>query len=289
MSRFALAHPRACTGGWSLAAALSALAAAALCTLAVPAAAQAPLAWPACLPDQVEVMILGTFHFAQTDEVDVLEPRRQTELARVLDGLERWAPDRIAVESAHAAQARLDSSYAAYRGRAEPDLGSANEVAQIGFRLARRLSHDRVFAADVPINLWDDSIQVFDDRWPASREGLRARWPLRYDGGEEPTAEMSIASILEILNEDAVPGNSDMYAGFLPLVEDEVYAGALKLRPWYDRNLRIVQNLFRIADPADGRLLLVIGSGHLRVLKQILELTPQLCPVSALPILRDAR
>jgi hypothetical protein len=100
---------------------------------------------------------------------------------------------------------------------------------------------------------------------------------------------MSIAQILAILNEDEVPGNSEMYGGFLPLVEEEVYAGALKLRPWYDRNLRIVQNLFRIADPADERLLLVIGSGHLRVLKQILELTPQLCPVSALPTLRGVR
>jgi len=68
-------------------------------------------------------------------------------------------------------------------------------------------------------------------------------------------------------------------------VEDEVYAGALKLRPWYDRNLRIVQNLFRVADPAGDRVLLVIGAGHLRLLKQILEMTPQLCAVSALPVL----
>jgi hypothetical protein len=245
----------------------------------------APLVWPECRPGQVQVLILGTFHFEQTEQIDVLDSARQAELASILDGLEAWEPGKIAVEYPHASQSRLDSTFAAYLGRPESEPGSPNEIAQVGFRLARRLGHDRVHAADVPINLWDDSIRVFDERWPRSREGLRARWPERYAEGEEPSPEMPLARILEILNTDAVPGNSEMYAGFLPLVEEEIYAGALKLRPWYDRNLRIVQNLFRIADPAGDRLVLVIGSGHLRVLKQILELTPQLCPVSAIPVL----
>lgn len=248
-------------------------------------AGAAPLAWAECQPGQVEVMILGTFHFAQSDEVDVLEAARQDQLVSTLARLEAWAPARVAVEFPHARQTGLDSAYARYREGASDVPESPNEISQIGFRLARALGHDRVHAVDVPINLWHDSIQVFDDTWPDSRSRLRARWPGRFADGEAVVPDSTLAAILRELNRDAVPGNSEMYGGFLPLVEDEVYAGALKLRPWYDRNLRIVQNLFRIADPAGDRVLLVIGSGHLRVLKQIMEMTPQLCAVSALPVL----
>lgn len=248
-------------------------------------AGAASLVWAECQAGQVEVMILGTFHFAQSDDIDVLEPPRQAELAAILDRLEAWAPRRVAVEYAHSRQSTLDSLYGAFL-EADRDAGaSANEIVQIGFRLARRLGHERVHAADVPMNLWHDSIQVFDDGWPDSRSGLRAKWPQRFLELEASWTDSTLAAILRGENRDAVPGNSEMYGGFLPLVEDEVYAGALKLRPWYDRNLRIVQNLFRIADPAGERVLLVIGSGHLRVLKQIMEMTPQLCAVSALPTL----
>ena len=254
----------------------------------VSSAGAAPLAWAECQPGQIEVMILGTFHFAQVDDVDVLEPARQRELDAILTSLETFGPARIAVEYPHAEAAELRRSYGEYRGRGADSLVSRNEISQIGFRLARRLGHDEVYAVDVPMNLWDDSIQVFDDRWPDSRGGLRARWPVRHERDAWDRATAPLAETLLRLNRDEIPGNSDMYGGFLPLVEEDVYAGALKLRPWYDRNLRIVQNLFRTAEPGDERILLVIGAGHLRVLKQILEMTPQLCPVSATPYLERA-
>lgn len=244
----------------------------------------APLVWAQCQPGQIEVMIFGTFHFAQAEDIDVLDSTRQREIRAILEALADWAPQGVAVEYPHAAQAKLDSNYRNFRQR-NGESESRNEIVQIGFRLARRLGHDRVYAVDVPMNLWHDSIQVFDDQWPNSRSRLRARWPLRFDDRDLERAKMPLREILEVLNRDAIPGNSSMYGGFLPLVEEEVYAGALKLRPWYDRNLRIVQNLFRASDPGGGRVLLVIGAGHLRVLKQIMEITPQLCPVSLLSAL----
>lgn len=251
-----------------------------------PAAVEAaPLVWPTCAPGQVEVLILGTVHFAQSSAIDVASPDRQKELRTVLARLTRWEPTAVAVEYPAASQAQLDSAFHAYLARPESDVRSRNEISQVGFRVARRSGHDRVYAVDVPMNLWNDSIQVFDDRWPRSRDSLRTRWPLRYDRDGVRSGGGSLLEILTRLNEDAVPGNSEMYAAFLPLVEEDVYAGALKLTPWYDRNLRIVQNLFRVSDPHTGRVLLVIGAGHLRVLKQMIEFTPQLCPVSANTVL----
>ena len=244
-------------------------------------------AWSECDPEQVEVMVLGTFHFAQTDAVDILGADRQAELGRLLDELEGFAPDRVAVEYPYVRNDELEAQYARYMEAAEDALGSRNEIHQIGFRLARRLGHDRVHGVDVPMNLWHDSIQVFDDRYPRARGELRRRWNVRYSPGPRPTADTPLTELLRPWNADAHPGMQE-YGLFMPLVEGDVYAGALKLRPWYDRNLRIVQNFFRILDEEDDRLLLIIGGSHVPVLRHIIEATPQLCAVRALPVITAA-
>lgn len=256
-----------------------------------------PLVWEECEPAQAEIMILGTVHFAQQSVIDVLAPERQAELEALVAALETFGPTKVAVEQAWARQDEVAEAYRAYL-ESGGKTDSRNETSQIGYRLARRSGHSTVHAVDVPMPLWDDSIQVFDDRFPTARQRLRWKWDVRYPSrgaasgpGDDSGAAGGDASIVDILirhNLDQPPADSELYARFLPLVEEDVYAGALKLRPWYDRNLRIVQNFFRILDDGDERLLFVVGSSHLRILKQILDLTPQLCAVDAVPYLRES-
>lgn len=241
-----------------------------------------PLVWSECQPEQAEVLILGTFHFAQDEAIDVLRPERQRELADLLDRLEAFAPTKIGVEHPFARTEELGSQYRLYLDHPEESLQSRNETYQIGFRLARRLGHEQVFPVDVRMNLWHDSIAVFDEEHPGARWRLRARWDVRYPANPAREEGASLTEILRTLNGNRFPPNAEMYAGFLPLVEDDIYAGALKLRPWYDRNLRIVQNLFRTLEDEEDRVLLVIGFGHVRILKQILDFTPQICAVDPL-------
>lgn len=237
-----------------------------------------------CQPGQVRVLVLGTFHFAQQDRIDVLAPDRQAELGRLLEGLARFAPDRVAVESPWTANEALNTAYDRYLAAAEDAIRSPNETYQVGFRLARRLGHERVFGVDVPILLWDDSIQVFDDEYPTSRRDLRRRWGLRYPSAPKVAASLTLEENLRPWNAAALPAMPE-FGLFMPLVEGDIYAGALKMRPWYDRNLRIVQNLFRILEPGDERLFLIIGGSHVRVLRHLLDATPQLCAVDPLPYL----
>jgi hypothetical protein len=44
---------------------------------------------------------------------------------------------------------------------------------------------------------------------------------------------------------------------------------------WYNRNLRIFRNLQRITRGPDERLLLIIGSGHLPILRFVAEHSPE--------------
>lgn len=239
-----------------------------------------PLAWEACAPEQAEIMILGTFHFAYQDAIDIGAAARQREITALASALEAYAPTRVVVEAPYAENDALAAEYRGYLEQAEETPSSANEIQQIGFRVARRLGHDRVWGVDVPLDLWHDSIALFDEQYPGARSRLRRRWAVRHEGGPALDTGLSIAEILLAGNRVDPPPNSELYARFLPLVEGDVYAGALKLRPWYDRNLRIVQNFFRVMEGPDDRLLLVVGWGHVRALKQILDLTPQLCAVN---------
>lgn len=239
---------------------------------------------PECQANQVQVLLLGTFHFHQQSEVDVLGADFQAQLDTLLDRLAQFDPDRVAVEHAYSNNEALNAQYRLYLQASESSLSSANETGQIGFRLARRLGHGRVYAVDVPMNLWHDSIQVFDDRFPGARNALRSQWDTRYPNAPRAEAGKSLVDLLRPWNDGSVSGMPE-YGLFMPLVAGEVYAGALKLRPWYDRNLRIVQNFFRALEEGDDRLFMVVGGSHIPVLRHLIDMTPQLCVVDPLPYL----
>ena len=105
------------------------------------------------IDEQPTLMVLGTAHLANytndvlTTRVDgVLQPGKQAEIEAVVDALARWRPTRIAVEVSWRDQADLDRRYADYR--AGRYVLTADEVDQIGLRLANRLGLDRVDAVD---------------------------------------------------------------------------------------------------------------------------------------------
>src|SRR5688572_26836691 len=102
-------------------------------------AADRPTGFPAvCAPTEVQVMVLGTYHFAnpgrdviKQDFDDVLEPRRQIELTDLVTRLAQWQPDRIAVEQPWSRTDSLLARFARYRaGTLAPNR---NEVVQIGY------------------------------------------------------------------------------------------------------------------------------------------------------------
>lgn len=100
--------------------------------------------------------------------------------------------------------------------------------------------------------------------------------------------ESTVTEHLRFLNCEAnLRFNHDLlFAGPLAGAKER-YVGARILSAWYERNLRILENLWRAADGETDRLLLLIGVGHVRVLRHLLSETPMFCPVSALSVLKD--
>lgn len=251
-----------------------------------------------CAPGEVEVMLLGTYHFAnpgrdviKQDFDDVLQPRRQAEIEDVARRLARWQPDRIAVEWPWSF---MDSTAARYaRHRAGTLAPSRNEVVQLGFRIAASLGHPAVYPIDDDSFLdSNDSLRALDRRRPELKRARDSIVSVLQASANSVNAWMRQTSIVEHLRrlnaDDALhSGNSlGMFGGYLAAGEGGNYGGPQFLAKWYERNFNMAHNLTRITTPGVRRILVIVGAGHVPPLRNILDEAPQFCPVSPLPYLR---
>jgi hypothetical protein len=270
--------------------------------------------WPTPTPEQVEVVLLGTYHMddpgldeVNVDTDDVLDPARQAELATLASHLEAIDTDHVAVERPAARAPAVNDVYARYRTdevafdeehafepahpeRDDEELACRSEVVQVGFRLAKRLGHDRVVPVDVPESLGDDD--AFEDLESAGYEPSTKVDVPRIDPAaleaamDERLAESTLIEYHRYLNEKAaLHANDGMFDRYVRYGDGENYAGPDALARWYRRNLRMVHNVWKAVDDGDDRVLFLVGSGHVHVLRHLLNETPQFCPASALPYL----
>ena len=266
--------------------------------------------WPSCESGQVQVMLLGTYHMddpgldeVNVDTDDVLSDERQAQLEDLTERLADWQPDRIAVERPYDNADAVDSLYESYRTgeyaydreerfpaphpmRSDDRSECRSEVVQIGFRLAERLNHDRVAPIDEHPEERDDP---FTDRDVDSAR--KTAVPLPDPQGwksdvEDHLASSTIPEHLAWTNEEPLlQFNHDLMFDRGIRATGENLGTPTSLADWYDRNLRMVHHLWRAMEDGDERMLLVVGSGHVRALRHLLTETPMCCPVSPLPSL----
>lgn len=274
-----------------------------------------PDGWPTPEPDQVRVMLLGLYHMdnpgldavnVQAD--DVLADERQAELRDLADRLEPWSPDRVAVERPYDGAAELNTVYEEYRAgdraydreeafdsthprRDEPVTECRSEVVQVGFRLADRLGHDRVYPVDYPMTLGDD-----EDAEELQERGFEPDRKVPVDSvdleshQQEVDERLATSTIIEYLRwlnrESQLRLNDDAFFDeYVRMGEGDNFAGPRAIAIWYDRNLRMMHNVWRAIESGGERVLLVVGSGHVHVLRRLFDLSPMFCPASPLPYL----
>ncbi len=256
-------------------------------------------------------MLLGTYHMDNPglDEVnieadDVLAADRQAELQGLAERLEAWQPDRIAVERPYDNFESVNDLYGKYRSgeyvyghaetfpaphpmRNDDDSECRSEVVQIGFRLADRLDHDHVAPIDEhPEELDDDP---FADRGIDSARKTSVGLPDPEDWKRETDDHLASSPISEHLawmnRESQLRFNHRLMFDRAIRATGEAFGSPGALAYWYDRNIRMVHHCWRSIEAGDERLLLVVGSGHVRAMRYLLTEAPMCCPVSPLPYL----
>ncbi len=247
-----------------------------------------------------QLLLLGVFHFrdAGLDDhkpqhgFDILSERRQEELGDVLDRLRELGPTRIAVERRLGVEDELNAEYTSYR-RGELELG-AHEIHQIGFRLADSLGHERLYAIDAPghdmIGDWDVWFRKIEEY---GQGDLENDWAEEYRKlalwEDQLIDEIPLLSSLRYHSsaERARISHGMYLVGNAKAGRGDDYLGPDSRTRWYNRNLRIFHNIQRIPAGPEDRILVIIGAGHLPILRFCADSAPDYRLIPAESILRE--
>jgi len=258
---------------------------------AAPTAAQHTPARTDSASPSIQVLVLGTYHFAgsNADAVDsqvgdITSAVRQAQVQRVVDALVAFQPTKVAVEEARSSTAQFDSLFNAYRA-GRHDL-APSEDQQPGFRVATRLDHDRVHAIDWR-NAWpfEPVMEHAKKHQPSFVEYFNAwrQWfTTRIDSLKR---HATVGQTLRWFNQPTILAR--IHAPNIRMLEvgtDSSFVGLEPTAKLYRRNLRIFANLTRIAEPGD-RILVIYGASHATFFRDFIASHPQMTVVDPLDYL----
>lgn len=256
---------------------------------------------PQTPPEPVQVMVLGTYHFANPGQDvvnlevdDVLAPDRQREIEILVRTLAQWNPTKVAVESQASAPDLELESYAEVE---ELLTTSRNESFQIGFRLADMLGHDAVYGIDErggegePDYFPMGRVQAFVQA--NGQEDLLAELfavvQQRTEEEQARLAEQTIAESLIVHNDAAgVDDQHDaIYYPMLKIGNGDQQPGAELNAFWYMRNAKMFAKLDMVAEPGD-RVFVIVGSGHATWMRHFVRRMPGYELVDSMPFILGA-
>lgn len=261
--------------------------------------AEDPQVPPVQASESVQVMVLGTYHFAGStsdlinlETENVLSPQRQSELADLSEALAVFAPTMIVTERETEAPDYIDPVYSEFDD--EMLASSPNERVQIAYRLARLVGLGQVHGIDehpttsepdyFPFgSIIDHANQVGrSDEVQAVLGDARAF----AEGEMERLQSLSIARALYEVNSGPMSA-PDFYYKLLEFDSGEDQPGAELNAYWFMRNAKIFAKLQDVAQAGD-RVIIVYGAGHKFWLEHLVTQTPGYELVAPEPYLLSA-
>lgn len=216
------------------------------------------------------VLVMGVFHFRYVD--DILEPYRQKEIQELSQRIAEFRPTKVCVEEVLERNDELNKEYQKFLSGDSELL--ADEIQQLGYRIARDLGHEQIYATD-----YMHLDQADKDLLERGFEEAEKKQPELYNESNEWVERLhkmfKPGTVLEMIrnnNDDELNAFDHQYyiryrARF---GEYPDYIGSFWLRWWYMRNLIIYSNIARLATE-DDRILVIYGSSHNYLLKQFIR------------------
>jgi hypothetical protein len=225
-----------------------------------------------------QIMVLGSYHMAnpgadvfnlQAD--DVLAPKRQAEMQELVNKLAKFKPTKIVVE--------VDSNYDSifnvrYRNYVKGGYAlKQNESEQIGFRLAKQLGHTNIHCVDEPGKFDFNSVMQFGMANGMGQDLQTMMGMVQEHIKAENTrlAQSTIGAFLKEMNRPEVHLQGlDWYMKLLNISKKGEFPGPELVTDVYERNLKIMSNIFRLKENEQERILVIYGNGHSSFFKSIL-------------------
>lgn len=253
-------------------------------------------------PKPIDVMVLGTYHFANpgldlanAKADDVLKPNRQGELEALAVALAKFRPTKIMIERQAKTPDLVDPRFAEFT----PAILGQNrdERVQVAYRLANRVGISTIYAIDEQPGEGEPDYFPFGKlvEW-AKANGREGQLNAELDSAktivariEQLQAEGSIAHVLLELNRpEQAEKDQRWYYGVLGYGDTERQPGAELNAYWYMRNAKIFAKLMTVARPGD-RILVVYGSGHNYWLRNFAKTAPGYRNVDPTPYLEKVK
>ncbi|UFT98399.1 DUF5694 domain-containing protein [Radiobacillus kanasensis] len=209
-----------------------------------------------------EVILLGTFHFEQDEEI---VKQKEDEIIELVEYLSIFKPTKIALEWERDEQNALNKLY-----KESTEKASVDEIQQIGFRLAKKLLHEDVYAINWTGEITQEEmtrlINVVKNGYPELWTALK--------GEHDPELKLhnNVMDAFKALNhKDIVDMNERLYLSLASVDAKGEAIGLSFINKWMKRELQIFNNILEVSEDSDERVLVVIGSDHLWLLRKWFE------------------
>lgn len=231
--------------------------------------------------EHAQVLVLGVYHMANRGHDiynlradDVLTPKRQAEIAQLIDVLKKFHPTKIAVEAdllgpSNPTTTERPRQYADYlAGKREL---SRDEIEQIGFRLAKELGHKTIYPVNADYDFPYQRLLDYAKANDRSKEVDQIMGVFDFQvkmQGDFLSSHTILETLLYMNTDEKTAQDVGLYYRLAHLGEVGDWAGADLLSDWSRRNLRIYTNIVRLVDSPNERVLVIYGAGHLAWLRR---------------------
>lgn len=240
---------------------------------------------------KAKAMVLGVPHFSTSGDsykqkfpFDILEKKRQEELNLLLEKIAAYKPTKILVEWNRIQNDSITNIEYSKFLKNDFDISTEpNEVYQIGFKLAKRLNHEKIYCSDAKkiwygVELdWDNySEEAYMKSKGQYQKANRYNHESFYRLGDSLKSVRPLVEHLVWLNEPFNRLKShQFYLTWLIEGAGDNYLGADNIGSQYSRNLRIFANAFDVTNfDNEDRILLIYGASHVWQLRQFFSDSP---------------
>jgi Family of unknown function (DUF5694) len=264
---------------------------------------------------RVQIAFLGVFHmgesldYKQGSITDLLSDDRQKQIQEVVDDLAKFKPDKIFVENTPDTQPYWNDVYKNYLNGIKPSERNSeyNEIFQIGIKLAKKLHYstgvtcvnfvqpDLQIGTRIARNKVDTLMAFYSDELELKRPSYDVYFQRSpsvkrafddYISNYESWKNLTIKEHLLKLNAEQSISTLHYFniTGWMDTNANGF--GAEFTAKEYYRNTKILQNILSKVSQFDRKLLVIIGGGHVQVLKDMLKTHPYFEVVDAKELFR---
>jgi Family of unknown function (DUF5694) len=256
-----------------------------------------------------EVLLLGTFHFnnpgmdvAKTKSFDIMSAKSQKELDVLSSKIKNYGPNKIFVEWSHNEQSTLDSlydfylkdQYFAYVAKKYPNrkFYIQDETIQLAFRTAKKAGHTKVYgidyhgAGDFP---YDSLMKVAEQaQQKALIKEINEDTEQYVKTSNKEFESLPLTQILINRNKNSNRRNDigSYISQFNRAGGLDNFVGAYLNSEWYKRNLYMYALLQKSIEPKDTKVMVLLGSSHIAMFKEFIDLDNKLKSVELVDILK---